>query len=244
MYNLLSQISHFLSNPLVNIVNSLETWPVLFAFILGLVGALAPCQLTGNISAITLYGNHAIQKKIDWKDVFSFTIGKIAAFSLLGLLVWLVGKEIEQNLILYFPWLRKVMGPVLILVGIYMTGLIKLKGTLTLFKQSVDHREKHRFGSFMLGFSFSLAFCPTMFILFFVTLMPVTLSTTYGFVLPSVFALGTALPLLIIILLIWYLGGSGVLLKKGRRFGSHIQRIAGAFMLILGIFDTLTYWTL
>lgn len=86
----------------------------------------------------------------------------------------------------YFPWIRKIMGPLLILVGLYMVGLIKLPP----------------FGSFMLGFSFSLAFCPTMFILFFVTLMPIVLSSYYGFILPSIFAFGTALPLILFIFII------------------------------------------
>jgi cytochrome c-type biogenesis protein len=244
MYNLLSKISSFLSQPFFTMANSLESWPILFALILGLVGALAPCQLTGNISAITLYGNSSIQKKIVWKDVFSFTMGKIVAFSLLGGIVWLLGKGIEQNLTLYFPWLRKIMGPILIIVGVYMLGFIKFKGTINLFKQDKEYRRGSRLGSFMLGFSFSLAFCPTMFILFFVTLMPVVLSSTYGFILPSVFALGTALPLLIVVLIIWYLGGSGVLMKKGRKFGVFVQRLAGIFMVILGVFDTLTYWSL
>lgn len=244
MYSILSKISTFLSQPFFNMANSLESWPIVFALLLGLVGALAPCQLTGNISAITLYGNSSIQKKIVWKDVFSFTLGKIVAFSFLGGLVWLLGKGIEQNLTFYFPWLRKIMGPILIIVGIYMLGFIKLKGNIKLFKQSKEYKQGSRFGSFMLGLSFSLAFCPTMFILFFVTLMPVVLSSSYGFVLPPVFALGTALPLLIVILIIWYLGGSGALMKRGRKFGAIVQRIAGIFMLILGIFDTLTYWSL
>jgi len=244
MYSLFSQISSFLSQPFFTMANSLESWPMVFALILGLVGALAPCQLTGNISAITLYGNRSIQKKIVWKDVFSFTLGKVVAFSLLGGLVWLLGKGIEQNLTLYFPWLRKIMGPILIIVGIYMLGFIKLNGTLNLFKRSKEYKRENRFGSFMLGLSFSLAFCPTMFILFFVTLMPVVLSSPYGFILPSIFALGTALPLLIVIFIIWYLGGSGVLMKKGRKFGTIVQRIAGIFMLILGILDTFTYWSL
>jgi threonine/homoserine/homoserine lactone efflux protein len=96
----------------------------------------------------------------------------------------------------------------------------------------------------MLGFSFSLAFCPTMFVLFFITLMPIVLSSPYGFILPSIFALGTAIPLLIVIAIIWYLGGSGVVMKKGRKFGAVIQRVAGVLILLLGIFDTLTYWSL
>jgi cytochrome c-type biogenesis protein len=96
----------------------------------------------------------------------------------------------------------------------------------------------------MLGFSFSLAFCPTMFILFFVTLMPIVLSSSYGFILPSIFAIGTALPLILFILIIWYLGGGGLLMKKGRKIGASIQRVSGVLIILLGIFDSLTYWSL
>src|SRR5574339_440248 len=103
MYSILSQFSSLVSKPFSNIAYSLEAWPIVFAFILGLIGALAPCQLTGNISAVTLYGNRSIQKKIAWKDVIFFTFGKVVAFSLLGVLVWLLGREFEQNLTLYFP---------------------------------------------------------------------------------------------------------------------------------------------
>jgi cytochrome c-type biogenesis protein len=244
LYSLLSKISGVLSEPFFNIANSLESWPIIFALVLGLVGALAPCQLTGNISAVTLYGNRSIQRKIAWKDVLSFTLGKIAAFSLLGVLVWLLGREIEQNLTYYFPWLRKIMGPLLIFVGLFMLGIIKFTGTFTLFKGTKSYKHENPLGSFMLGFSFSLAFCPTMFVLFFVTLMPVVLANPYGFVLPSVFAIGTAIPLLIFIFIIWYLGGSGIIMKKGRMFGKVVQWVAGGLMLLLGIFDTLTYWSL
>ncbi|MFP7297665.1 sulfite exporter TauE/SafE family protein [Neobacillus niacini] len=244
MYNLMSQFSSFVSKPFFIIANSLESWPIVFALLLGVVGALAPCQLTGNISALTLYGNRSFQQKIVWKDVIFFTLGKVAAFSLLGCLVWILGREIQDTLISYFPWIRKIMGPLLIIVGIYMLGLIKLTGTINFFKGSKVYKSETPFGSFMLGFSFSLAFCPTMFILFFVTLMPIVLSSTYGFILPSIFALGTALPLILFILIIWYLGGGGVLMRKGRKVGTSIQRISGILMILLGIFDSFTYWSL
>lgn len=244
MYSLLSQISAVLSKPFFTMANSLESWPVVFAFLLGLVGALAPCQLTGNFSAMTLYGNRSLQKKIVWKDVFFFTLGKIAAFSLLGGMVWLMGSQLEQQLTTYFPWLRKMMGPLMMVVGLFMLGLFKLRGTIHLFKGSKEYKHGNLLGSFMLGFSFSLAFCPTMFILFFITLMPIVLSNSYGFFLPTLFALGTALPLLIVIFLIWYFGASGALLRKGRKVGLFIQRFAGGVMLLLGIFDSITYWSL
>lgn len=243
MYSILSQMSGFISQPIFILANNLQSWPIIFAFILGLVGALAPCQLTGNISAVTLYGNRSIQQKIVWRDVFGFTIGKIAAFSLLGVLVWVMGKGIEHNLMHFFPWLRKMIGPLLVIVGLFMLGLIKFRWNINLFKQSHNYKRENPFGSFMLGFSFSLAFCPTMFFLFFATLMPIVFSNSYGFILPPVFALGTALPLLLVISLIWYFDGGGILMKKGRRIGAIIQKIAGLAMVLFGIMDAITYWS-
>lgn len=67
MYNFFSQISVWLSRPFLNMVHSFETMPIIFAFVLGLVGALAPCQFTGNISAIMLYGNQSLQNWNEWR---------------------------------------------------------------------------------------------------------------------------------------------------------------------------------
>jgi cytochrome c-type biogenesis protein len=242
MYNIFNQFSSLFSEPFLNVALNVESLPFLFALLLGIVGAIAPCQITGNVSAMMLYGNRSFQKEIVWKDASAFLLGKMVAFSILGLLVWLLGKEIENELTLFFPWLRKFMGPLLVLFGLYMVGLIKWNWTFSFFKLPDKFKVKGSFGSFFLGLSFSFAFCPTMFILFFVFLMPVVLATPYGVILPSLFAIGTTLPLIILILLIWYLGLSGVLLKKSRKMGLFIQKLVGDLMILLGILDTLTYW--
>ncbi|MFS1515497.1 sulfite exporter TauE/SafE family protein [Bacillus sp. SCS-151] len=242
MYAIFSQISNFFSQPFMNIAYSVEGIPLASAFVLGIVGAMAPCQFTGNIGAITLYGNRSMQEKLAWKEVIYFIIGKITAFSLLGLLVWLLGREFQQSLTLYFPWFRKVIGPILILMGIYLMGFFKMTWNLQLIKIPDSYFKKSKFGSFLMGLSFSLAFCPTMFILFFVTLMPIVLSTSYGVILPTIFALGTSIPVLIALFIIWYFGLAGSLMKKGRKLGKRIQMIAGIIIIIIGIFDTITYW--
>ncbi|WP_405027703.1 hypothetical protein [Lentibacillus songyuanensis] len=47
----------------MDIANGVKQLPLLFSFFLGVVGAVAPCQLTGNISAITIYGINHWSKK-------------------------------------------------------------------------------------------------------------------------------------------------------------------------------------
>ncbi|MBE4906826.1 sulfite exporter TauE/SafE family protein [Bacillus luteolus] len=244
MYELINQIGYLISQPFNNLARSFETVPILFAFLLGIVGSMVPCQLTANVGAMTLYGNKSFQKGLAWADVLLFTLGKITVFSGLGLLVWLLGREFQSELTVYFPWFKKIIGPLFILVGFYMLGLIKLNGSISLFDRSKRLLQKGKSGSFFLGASFSLGFCPTMFVLFFITLMPVVLSTSYGMVLPSLFAIGTTLPLLLVMGLIWYFGASGLVLRKSRKVGANLQRIAGILLIIIGLFDTITYWTI
>ncbi|MCH4566741.1 sulfite exporter TauE/SafE family protein [Bacillus sp. ES1-5] len=238
MFSTISEWSYQLMSPLMNVANATKSIPLLFAFLLGIVGTLSPCQLTGNISATTLYGNQSLQKGHAWKHILLFILGKIIAFTTLGLFVWFLGKEIQQILTLYFPWLRKIIGPLLILMGLMLAGIIKSRN----FFSIKFIRKQNEVGSFLLGFFFSLAFCPTMFVLFFGTLIPLSFSYNYGYLFPTFFSIGTALPIVILLFIISYLGLNGALLKKSRKIGKNIQSITGVLLILIGIYDTALYW--
>ncbi|MBT2639544.1 MULTISPECIES: sulfite exporter TauE/SafE family protein [unclassified Bacillus (in: firmicutes)] len=242
MYQLFTEISNFLSGPFFTLVNQTEQIPLLASFLLGLVGALAPCQLTGNLGAITYYGNRSLQTKNQWIEIAFFIFGKILVFTLLGLAVWIVGQSFQQALPGFFSWFRKLMGPLFILIGLSLIGLFTFNWINRFTSILPQWTGSGKTGSFLMGVSFSIAFCPTMFSLFFFTLMPIVLSTSYGAVLPSVFAIGTSIPLIIFAVIISYIGLNGSLLKKGRKLGSFVQKIAGYILIIVGIFDTVTYW--
>ncbi|TMW70273.1 urease accessory protein UreH domain-containing protein [Alteribacter natronophilus] len=241
MFELAEAFSQWLRSPFMNAAESAESWPVLFALLLGLVGALAPCQLSGNLSAITLYGTRSLKNGVSWREAAFYTVGKIAAFMLAGGIVWLIGQEFQQQLTLYFPWFRRLLGPLLIVIGLYMMGLFTMRWTMRLWKNRREVRGGS-WGAFMLGFTFSLGFCPTMFLLFFMLLMPAAFTSSAGIVLPAVFAVGTAVPFLIVIGLISYLGAGGVVMKKSRKLGLIVQRTAGAVMIVIGVLDILTFW--
>ena len=242
MFDLFNQISSMLSGPIHGLAYGYEHMPVLFAFFLGLVGAVAPCQLTSNISAITIYGNKSLVEKVPWIHILLFILGKIVVFSALGIIIWQLGEEVHSALSQMFPILRKAIGPLLIIIGLFMIGLFRFNKSLGMIK--IPDRIKDSYtGSFLLGVSFTLAFCPTMFVLFILTLMPVVLTTSYGVILPSIFGVGTSLPLLLVIFLIWYFGASGAILRKSKKIGAITQKVAGVLILLIGIFDTLTYWS-
>jgi cytochrome c-type biogenesis protein len=243
MYEFFTQVSNLFAQPFMNFARSLEGIPVLFALMLGMVGALAPCQFTANLGAVMVYGNKSVQKQIAWTEVIFFTLGKVVVFSMFGLVVWVLGNEVRSNLTLYFPWFRKAVGPMLIIIGLFMLRIIKFNKLFSLGSIPDKLTEKGKIGAFFMGVTFTLGFCPTMFVLFFITLMPMAMSVSYGTVLPAVFAVGTSLPLIIAVFLIWYFELSGkVMKKKGRKLGLIVQRAAGIIIIVLGILDTITYW--
>ncbi|OLN22455.1 cytochrome C biosynthesis protein [Domibacillus antri] len=240
MYSFINDFSSAVMQPFLNLYHQMEHISIVAALILGFVGALVPCQLTANGSALMIYGNRSLRKGVAWPHIFLFLLGKMASFSILGLIVWMVGSQVEQTLTLFFPWFRKAMGPLMILVGLFLLGVIKWRKGFTL-GEIPSKLFKGKMGSFLMGVSFSLAFCPTMFVLFFVTLIPLTLSESYGFILPSVFAVGTTIPLLVIIFIIWFLEIDKTIMAKSKKVGNVIQKLAGVFLILIGIMDTIIY---
>lgn len=214
MYSLLSEISRIFSNPITLFLKSYEHSPLVIAILLGCIGAFAPCQITGNISAITFYGNRTIQKETIWSEVASFIFGKVVIFSLIGWLAWIFGQSFESEMTKYFPILRKLIGPLLMITGLVLVGIVKLKFINRVIVHIPVISKEGIIGSFLLGASFSLAFCPTMFVLFFVWLMPTVIASSYGFILPAVFGIATSIPLLIIFSLIELFDAKRFILKK------------------------------
>ncbi|EFI68189.1 hypothetical protein BFZC1_12273 [Lysinibacillus fusiformis ZC1] len=242
MYSVLSSISQLISEPLTQFVRGYEHSALMMAILLGLIGAFAPCQLTGNMSAITFYGNRTLQKSSNWQEIMFFIVGKVVVFSALGFCAWLFGQSFETKMTVYFPIFRQAMGPIMLLTGLVLIGLFKLTflQRLTLLLPPVVKEGK--IGSFLMGASFSIAFCPTMFVLFFVWLMPLVASASYGLLLPSIFGVATAVPLIIMLLLIYVFDAKRLILRKSMKMGRAIQLTAGILLILIGITDTITYW--
>lgn len=244
MYYWLAQFSQMVMDPVIRLVHAMENYPLIVAILLGIIGAVAPCQLTANMSAITLYGNQSVQKGQNRMEITLFIVGKITAFSLLGLFAWLLGEAFEQTLLAFFPWMRKLIGPMIVVTGLVLIGALKMKWLGKLTSRIPLKFKSGKLGSFLLGVSFSLAFCPTMFVLFFVLLMPITVTSTYGFIFPAVFGIATALPLLVLYFFIWFFDAKRWMMKKTRVVGQFIQRVAGIILIMIGIFDTMTFWSI
>lgn len=232
MYSFFSEISSWLSGPFSNIaINSNIAF--LAALFFGFAGSVAPCQLTANLGSITYFGNKYVHEKLAGMEFFLYLIGKMAVYSVFGFLFWVFGQSISVDSIPVFVYARKLIGPLFIFIGLFFLGWIQFRLSLgfriSAAVKRMSERAGGKAGAFLMGAAFSLGFCPTMLLLFFGWMMPVAMKSTYGAILPSVFAVGTAFPLLLFFGLVIGFSLDRTIIKNVRKWGSYIYKISGFF---------------
>ena len=217
----------------------LQTWlegsdvPVLTAFILGLLTAVSPCPLATNITAIGFISKDIESKNRTFFFGLLYTLGRIVAYSLLGaLLIWMLRRGIDtfdlQSTV--SRWGELLLSPILIIMGLLMFFGDKLP--LARFGFSASERSERlrgAWGSVLLGILFAMAFCPTSGLFYFGMLIPMSATATMGYLLPIVFAVSTALPVLIVA---WLLAFS---MQKVGRFYNRLKCIERWAIIIVGI---------
>lgn len=246
-YEWLSAVSRALSEPFLQL-SQMTTVPTLSALVLGMVGAFAPCQLTAHVGALAYFSERAAGERFSASELAWYLVGRMAVYTVLGVAAYLLGKEWGNQLIPLFSWSRKALGPLFLLTGLVMLGWLRWRkgigSRLEAWGTRLALLLPPRRRAFLLGVAFSLGFCPTMFLLFFGLLIPLMFSSASGPLLPPLFALGTAVPLLVVFGLLYGMGASRSLVRALRRFGRGLTRAVGAVFVLIGLVDTITYWTL
>ncbi len=225
-------------------INSLiDTYniPVLTAFLLGILTSMSPCPLATNITAIAYLSREIkVPNRVVLSGLF-YTLGRGITYTLLAALIYF-GISSFQISRIFQGWGDKVLGPVLILIGLIMFGVIKINfqyNSPTIEKIKLWLANKGYSGALVLGIVFAFAFCPYSGVLFFGLLVPLILKSSGGLILPSFFALGTGLPVVIFAFLIAF---SMQTVGKAFRIVQQIERwlrygIASIFILT-GIYYT------
>ncbi len=178
--------------------------PLLSAFLLGVLTSISPCPLATNITAIAYISREIKTVKNTLLNGFLYTVGRGVSYTLLATLIYF-GLSSFQISRIFQGWGDKVLGPILIIIGLVMFGVIKIKlggqnGKVERIKEWLSR--KGYIGSLLLGALFALAFCPYSGVLFFGALMPLVLRSAEGLLLPPIFALGTGLPVIVFAFLI------------------------------------------
>ena len=89
----------------------------------------------------------------------------------------------------------------------------------------------------LLGIVFALAFCPVSGVLYFGLLIPMTVVSAKGLFLPLVFAIGTAIPVIIFAWIFAYtVSGIGVAYKRIKSIEVWFRRIIAFLFIGIGIY--------
>jgi cytochrome c biogenesis protein CcdA len=220
--------------------------PVVSSLLFGLIGATSPCQLTTNLGALAFSASRAGTAGVLGSSL-AYVAGKVLVYSVVGGLVVVLGLQLQGVSIPVVVVARKLLGPLMLLVGLGLLGLIRLPGGfgLDLSRRLAGQASGGGRGAFLLGVAFSFAFCPTLFWLFFGLTVPLALRSPGGWSFPGVFALGTALPLLALAAVVSLGWGAADRLAGGvARWHRPVKWVAGAAFILAGLHDTLIYWWL
>lgn len=250
-YVWLSGLFAALATPVDRLATSLNL-PLVSALLFGLLGTTAPCQLSTNVAALAYVSRGAGDSRRVWAQTAAFVAGKVTVYLLVGGLIVLLGlqlNQIGQAVIPVVVVTRRLLGPLLILVGLVMLGVLR-------FHQSpgrrlsawIEQRVGERQGiipAYLLGVAFSFTFCPTLFTLFFGLTIPLAIASPGGVLFPGVFAVGTALPVLGFgALLASDAVNTRAILKRVKTANIWIRRLSGALFILIGIHEIVLYWLL
>ncbi len=214
-------------------------YPLLTAFILGILVVMHPCPLAANIAAIGLILRQ--KAKRNNSQLSYYVLGRTLAYSLLGiLLVFLIriGAKVLHIGDQLSIWGERLLAPLLIVIGLYLlyNDLLHHHDHVPSTK---DHQQRFSgaWGSLWLGVLFALAFCPESGIVYFGMIIPMAVQSSVAYLIPVAFAIGAALP----VLFLSYLFAYGI--QKMERFerGMHLiqlwlTRFVAVLFIVAGIF--------
>ncbi|MBC6490413.1 aromatic aminobenezylarsenical efflux permease ArsG family transporter [Flavihumibacter stibioxidans] len=213
--------------------------PLLAAFALGLLTAISPCPLATNITATAYIAKTITSRKKVLLSGLLYTLGRMFSYTTLGAIIYF-GASKFQVAKLFQGNGEKFIGPIMIIIGLIMLGVIKLnflsQGNLT-DRLSEKFKDKGLLGSFLLGVVFALAFCPYSGALFFAMLIPMTLSASAGIGLPVVFSIGTGLPVIFFAFVIAFsMEKLGMYFKAISKLEKVMRIAAGITFIITGLY--------
>src|ERR1044071_5463364 len=211
----------------------------LAAFVAGLVSFLSPCVLPlvpGYVSLISGVGIEQLkeQEASLLRKVMLNSLAFIVGFSIVFVTLGAISTAVGQLAARYKSTLAMIAGVVIILFGLHLTGLLRIKA---LYADKRLHNVKGGstvWGAFVIGFAFAFGWTPCVGPILSVILgfAAAQDSVTKGVYLLTIYSLGLAVPFLLTSL------GIERFLKFYGRFRQHMHALevaSGGLLIALGL---------
>jgi cytochrome c-type biogenesis protein len=223
---------------------------MLIAFAGGLLSFLSPCVLPlvpGYLSLMSGVsidhlkgegGSRGAALRAVIANSIAFNIGLSVIFIALGATAGLVGSSVLSN-----PWIRIVGGLVIIVFGLHLIGLLKIKYLYRDTRQFSSEKPRGILGSLTLGIAFAAGWTPCIGPILggIMALAATSGGWKGGFVLATFYSAGLAVPFLIT--------GVGINKFLGfySRFRKHLHKVevvSGVVLILIGILIATGYSSL
>jgi len=158
-----------------------------------------------------------------------FVAGFGVVFMTLGLVATAVGRPIALAL----PWINRAGGAVVIVFGLFLTGLVRLPALSREVRVHLESRPTGAFGSFAVGVAFGAGWTPCIGPILGSILLYASLESTMvqGVTLLGVYALGLGVPFVgASVGVNWLVAGS-----TRASWVVPLQRVAGALLIVIGL---------
>jgi sulfite exporter TauE/SafE len=223
----------FLTNLLEN-----STMPWVTALVLGLMTAISPCPLATNITAVGFISKDIENRNRVFVNGLLYTLGRAISYTVIPMVIFLGADQFKFSGFFQL-YGEKILGPLLIIIGLFMLDVIQIKfpGMSRLTSKMESKTKWGYFDAILLGMIFALAFCPYSGVLYFGMLVPLTIASASGLYLPIVFAIATGIPVIIFAwILAFSIGSIGGVYNKMKNFEIWFRRVVAVLFIVVGFF--------
>ena len=214
------------------------------AIVLGLMTAISPCPLATNISAIGFISRYIDNRRRVFMNGLVYTLGRAISYTGLALIIFFGVSKMHISM-MFQGWGEKLLGPALILIGLFMLDVIKIKfpGFSGLTDKIGEKSKGSYWSTLLLGMVFALAFCPYSGVIYFVMLIPMTVASASGLYLPVLFAIATGIPVILFAWLLAYaVGNVGKLYNQIKTFERWFRRVVSVVFILVGIYYVVVFF--
>lgn len=200
----------------------------------GILAFFSPCVLPLLPVYLSIFAGsspfHSEKHSLIIVNTLSFVLGFSVVFAVLGLSV----SAISQYLLFNRPFVVKIAGILVIVLGMFLLGLFNIPFLVKERRKHIQFKAINPFSAFILGCAFALGWTPCIGpVLSSVLLMAGSAQNfKYGFLMLLVFSFGLAVPFLIMALVA---DRAKDLLMKTKNITVYSQKLAGLMLVIMGI---------
>jgi cytochrome c-type biogenesis protein len=235
------------------------------ALYLGVLTSISPCPLATNIAAVSYVGRRVGDSRWVLAAGLLYTLGRCLLYLVLAVLLATTAMSIPAVSRFLQNYMHLVLGPIFLVLGMFLVGLITFSGGGAMMGEGMQKRIDAMgiWGALLLGVLFAVAFCPTSAAWFF-GLVALILGAEAGaittilakvgislpaaslpggiVVLPLLYGIGTALPVLLVVFLLAYSAHSvGKAYNALAKVEWWARQITGWVFVLGGVYLSLKY---